>query len=647
MREDKKSRFHLSLSAKILMYVALLTFFMVIFSYIIMEDIAKKSFYNTEVEKAKIIARTVSPLISMAMFLELDSDVDNILEELKKDSNILSVKIFKKGKYYKGFEKSGDQGQTFFVTDTLKGKYSDDILGTIELKYSSKHYNRMLKQFRELLIFFLSVILLVVFFFALFLKKLILPLREIALKLDGYSPKEDLKFEYDSRKDEVGSISRALNNMQESIKEYSAQLEELNRNLEKEVEDKTKEVKEQYYTDPLTKLPNRNRLVKDLKELKKGGLLIINIDDFKEVNDYFGHEIGDMILKGFANRLVNLLKNSNVKIYRLSGDEFAILFQKSMTRSDLSYFINRLLDKIDDMVFLPKENELGIRVTIGATAEMESPLEKADIALKRAKKERISYMIYDRDMKVESEYKRNIELVKKIRRAILDDRVFPFFQPIFHIESMELKNYEALMRIKDQNGHLITPNQFLKVSKKSKFYPDLTKIMFEKCCHRFQNLDCRFSFNLSLEDILNRDTVDFIKDCMQNYSVYEKTIFEIVESEGIENYAEIAKFIKEIKNLGAQIAIDDFGSGYSNFEHLAKLSIDYIKIDGTLIKNLDSDHNSKILVETIVDYAQKRKIETVAEFVSSKTVFDIVKGIGIDYAQGFFLAKPSPKVNCQ
>ncbi len=129
---------------------------------------------------------------------------------------------------------------------------------------------------------------------------------------------------------------------------------------------------------------------------------------------------------------------------------------------------------------------------------------------------------------------------------------------------------------------------------------------------------------------------------MSNPVYKNRIIYEILESEGIENYEEVSGFIKEVKNLGGQISLDDFGAGYSNFEYILKLDVDYIKIDSSLIRNIHSDIYSQIIVETIVGFAQKLGIRTIAEFVHNEDVYEMVKALNIDYSQGFFLSKPKP-----
>ena len=150
---------------------------------------------------------------------------------------------------------------------------------------------------------------------------------------------------------------------------------------------------------------------------------------------------------------------------------------------------------------------------------------------------------------------------------------------------------------------------------------------------------------LSLDDILDKEINGYILDMLAIYNVSNRVIFEIVESEGIENFDKVLEFIKDVKAIGCKIAIDDFGSGYSNFEHLLQLNIDYIKIDGTLIKNLDKDTNAQVVVQTIVDFAKRLDILTVAEFVHNEAVHKEVKNLKIDRTQGFFLAEPQEHTN--
>jgi EAL domain-containing protein (putative c-di-GMP-specific phosphodiesterase class I) len=151
------------------------------------------------------------------------------------------------------------------------------------------------------------------------------------------------------------------------------------------------------------------------------------------------------------------------------------------------------------------------------------------------------------------------------------------------------------------------------------------------------------SINLSFEDILDQSVRDYIdRIYKENPAIFSQLCFEITESEGIKNFHMVSRFIKDMKQRGCQVAIDDFGTGYSNFDYLIRLNIDFLKIDGSLIKNINRERNSRVIVENIVDFTKKMGIRTIAEFVESKALFNEVKKLRIDYSQGYYIGMPKP-----
>jgi EAL domain-containing protein (putative c-di-GMP-specific phosphodiesterase class I) len=174
----------------------------------------------------------------------------------------------------------------------------------------------------------------------------------------------------------------------------------------------------------------------------------------------------------------------------------------------------------------------------------------------------------------------------------------------------------------------------------------LTKIVLEKSFQKFENLPFEFSVNISYEDIENPDFLDFIKELLKKYNISNKVVFEILEDESIKNYNLLISFVDEVKALGCKVAIDDFGSGYSNFEHLLKMNIDYLKIDASLIKNIATNENSYKITKTIIEFAKNLNLKTIAEFVENEEIFNIVRSLGADYSQGYFFSAPIsiPKV---
>ncbi len=644
----KKGLFKFSFKAldqKIVFLAAVTVFFIVAAAFFGVTYLTKEAFYKTEKEKANIIVNTAIPLLQMDLLLELEDQLFEILKAMKKNPDVEAVLLYKDGKLHEAVGKVPEENSLWKIEKDIFAPNTTRKLGKIVLYYKSTNFRHLYHQY----LLWIGVIFLALFlallFVAWYAKNLIKPFRVLANRLKSYTPPQVLDFtNILNNSDEIRSIKEALRNMQNKITSYSKELNEWNRTLERRVQEKTEELKHQFYTDSLTQLPNRLALVEEIESGHIGTLVILNIDDFKQVNDYFGHLVGDEILKKFSFYLKNEVEIDG-KLYRLSGDEFAFAMRRALDKTQLEQLLTKLYNKVESFVFSYKEGEILIRVTMGAANQQYNILEKTDIALKYAKSKRKHFASYNRNLEMERTYKENLEWVHRIAKAIEEDRIVPYFQPISYATNKKVKGFEALMRM-EENGQIVTPFQFIEVAKRSRFYPELTKIMFQKCCQYFQDKACPFSFNLSIEDIENEETVEFLEQTMKKFSLGERIVFEITETEGISNYDIVANFIQKMKSKGAQFSLDDFGSGYSNFEYLSKLQIDYIKIDGSLIKNILNDKNSLIIVETIVEYAKKRGIKSVAEFVSSQEIYEKVRELGVDFVQGFYIGKPAAEVEC-
>jgi diguanylate cyclase (GGDEF)-like protein/PAS domain S-box-containing protein len=406
-----------------------------------------------------------------------------------------------------------------------------------------------------------------------------------------------------------------------------------------------KKIIKRQYTDELTALYNRQKLINDIESFDEFiSLAIINIDDFREFNDLYGHQFGDMILKSVALRIDNILKDKDTTLYKLPSDEYAVLFNATDTQmfeeemKDLSY-------KISKNPLIVDNQELHLSVSIGIAHSKDNLLSKADIALSDAKKYKQEVLVYDVASEVEKKYENNIHWIKKLKDAIESDKIVTYYQPIYNNQTNKVEKYESLVRLIDENGKIITPYFFLEVSKKSRFYNKLTQIVIEQSFKKFANTDCEFSINFSIEDIQNSDTVDFLLKKIERFPDPERVIVEITESEGIQNYSQVAEFIKELHTYGSKVAIDDFGTGYSNFDRILKLNVDYIKIDGSLISDINKNESLKIICETIVMFAKRLGIKIVAEFVSDEGIQKQIQSMGIEYSQGYFIDAPKKDID--
>ncbi len=422
-----------------------------------------------------------------------------------------------------------------------------------------------------------------------------------------------------------------------------------------ELERINKKLEFMLFHDELTMLPNRRALIKDIKNRKhKEGLCLINIDNFKSINDVYGVKIGDQILKEVARRISNCMKNQNhreSKVYKLHADEFAVLhFHKKISIDHYQKVIKSIINELTEKPYVFGDYEIFISVSAGISLSewidnIDELLPTADVALKTAKKEKKHFVFYKDVEKEKKDYAENIYWTKKLVKALRHDQIKVFYQPIYSIKENRITKFECLVRMIDEDGNVISPYKFLEIAKISKIYPELTKRVVKESFSYCQNCKYEFSINIDIQDILNEDVVEFIIDNIKKYNVGDRLVFEFLETESIGNYEIIKDFINEMKKFGCKFAIDDFGSGYSNFERLMELNISYIKIDSSFIKKLPYDPDSHKIVKLINDFAHTIGAQTIAEFVSSKEIFDKVVELGIDHAQGFYIGEPKPQVD--
>ena len=416
--------------------------------------------------------------------------------------------------------------------------------------------------------------------------------------------------------------------------------------LSRELHVMQKSLIEQFYIDPLTGLPNLYQLRHDLEEATRFTLIIANIDNFKLLNNFYGFVVGDFILESFAKTLKSEL--SDTRVYRIAGDEFAILLSEKMNFYTLKAYVSQLCKKLTHIKYAYAQTEIYVDSTLSSSASESNDdiFSKVSMAQKFAKKKQLKYWIFEDSMPFAQEYENNLKYATKVRKAIVDcSGIVPYFQLIIDNETGVVVKFESLSRMIDEEGIIHTPHNFIPVAKMIKVYDKITTTIIEKTFEIFEHNSYDFSINLSFEDIVNQDIYDFIIQKLHDSHMGERLTFELLESERVNDYNKVVHFFNEIKRYGAKVAIDDFGSGFSNFSYIIKLNPDFIKIDGSLIKDIDKDKNAQIVVETIVAFSKKMGIKTVAEFVHSSTVLSTVKQLGIDYSQGYFIDMPSPQIN--
>jgi len=397
------------------------------------------------------------------------------------------------------------------------------------------------------------------------------------------------------------------------------------------------------YTDKLTNLPNRNKLKKDLEEDAQHLVALLDIDEFSTINDLFGEKIGDTILFELANKLKDYFNEDDYTVYRIEADKFTIVDKGNNQNIEEFYdFCKAFIHKIEKESLLIDEDEIDINITIGiAQGDGAKAFKYSQRVINYARTKLQKIMIYNESFKIQQSFEENIKWVKQLRIGFRENLFQAYFQPIVDTKTKEIFKYEALIRYITKEGVEVAPFHFINVAKKTKLYPNIIKIVIQDAFKLIKNKNKKVSVNISFDDIGNEETTSFIYEILEKNKEYSQFLeFEILESEEISDFDEVSKFITEIKKFNCVIGVDDFGAGYSNFNLLTLLDIDFVKIDGSLIEKINTSKDLEIIVNTIANFSKEFKVKTVAEYVSNEDIYNKIKELNIDYCQGYYFDKP-------
>jgi len=417
------------------------------------------------------------------------------------------------------------------------------------------------------------------------------------------------------------------------------------KHLEEEIQKRTKELEQKLYYDDLTGLLNRYSFFEDVKKLDTPIVFMVDINDFKTINEIYGTDVGSQVLREFAKFLKDFASAKEYHVYRLSADEFIILDEsKHIDYEKYERLLKEFFTQLNDFKVESANDTITIEVTVGISTSQHDAFECATIALEYAKKHKKSSMMYSSAIDRRSRDQNALVWKDRIKSAIAKNNIVAVYQGIVNKRG-EVVKYETLMRIKNEDGELITPYHFLEISIKTRLYARLSSVVIFEGLKTIHRLHKSVTLNFTYSDIRNQALVEEIELYLKAYSdIGPLMVMEITESESIQNFEDIQKFIKRFKKYGVKFAIDDFGSGFSNFEHILEIEPDFIKIDGSLIKNIDKDEKSFILVKAIVGFSHQLGIKVIAEYVHSKEVFEILKSLDVDEYQGFYFYQPQETI---
>lgn len=417
--------------------------------------------------------------------------------------------------------------------------------------------------------------------------------------------------------------------------------------------------------DVLTGLYNRRRFHEELQKninmaQRLGyefGLLFIDLDQFKFINDTLGHHTGDKYLVSVARNLRETLRETDI-IGRLGGDEFAVIVPKGGP-ADLGNVSKKILaalgsssDGDNDALKTHISASIGIAIYPQHGTGADELLAKADAAMYTAKAggKNIYHIFDDTDNQL-VQMQEKLHWEERIRSALATDGFLLHYQPIINIQSGVLSHHEALLRMLDsETGEIIAPASFMEIAERFGLIYDIDLWVLEEAIRILasegrNNLPTTLAVNISGRSLGKMDLVGKISGFLDHYEVKaEKLIIEVTETAAVENIVQANNFIDTLHRLGCRVALDDFGAGFSSLRYLKHLSIDSIKIDGSFIRDISEDSSNRMLVKAICDIAQGLNVSTVAEYVDNDNTLEILKQLGVNYGQGFFLGKPQPSL---
>lgn len=395
----------------------------------------------------------------------------------------------------------------------------------------------------------------------------------------------------------------------------------------------------QQRTDKLTGLPSRARLIEDLNRQQPSQLALMDVRSFKSFNDYYGIATGDRILVELAAELKQRCAVLGIEVYRLHGAHFALMPGNTLNNASFHGHIAGLASELQRNAIAVNGEYFDMDFFFGIGRGAGRLMTFAESALQKAKHDNATNHVVelgDEDF----DHTENIFWLNEIREALSENRLTSFYQPIVPGNAgAGEERYESLLRMIGREGEVIPPLRFLDLAKKSRYYPQITRKVIEDAIAVASSRDLSISVNLSAEDIENPETSAFI---LEQLSVHggHNLIFEITETESIRDYSLVKQFVEGVRAWQSKIAIDDFGSGYSNYSYLIEIQPDFIKIDGSIIARVLLDEKSRLITESIVEFAHKIDAKVVAEFVSSEDIATVLRDMGVDYFQGFHFGKP-------
>jgi len=567
-------------------------------------------------------------------------------EKELRDSDPLIQESFKSGE--DSLTKLGDDSLRYIYPVKTKQECLEchrraklgDINGLIDVVYPIKNIKVSLDFIMDMVVIYLTVIMLLL---SIALQSslrsfIIRPISKVTGVVQNVIDHLDLSQRIASvtHVTEIQHLVAYFNKMLSAMQGYNRKLEELSA------------------IDPMTGLYNRRKFNEFIEHEvvvanrynKKFSLLMLDLDNFKHINDTFGHPIGDLLLKKFTKMIKKRLRRSDV-FARFGGDEFGILLSETDhdPAMETAEKIRKMVANTDIKLPVGKVNmttSIGLITYPDHVADEEQLIAAMDIAMYKAKRSGKNRVMSVNQM----EYQATTEVFARghqVRQALLDDRIDAYLQPIIDVAKNEVYGYEVLARIKEDDK-VVNAADFIELAEDLGMGEEIDLRVFEKGlkAKKLQKLEGkRLFFNLSSHSFCSVEHMNRIPEILAEMDVSpQEVVLEITEREALPHISELSSLINELRAKGLAFALDDFGSGFSSFMYLKYLPVDFIKIEGTFVRHMAHDERDRIMVEHIHTLSEKFGIQTIAEYVEDETIHGLLDEIGIHYGQGFHYGHP-------
>ena len=503
------------------------------------------------------------------------------------------------------------------------------------------------------------VALAALFFYVQFSRLVIVPIDHLIdvtkkISIGDYRPKIDI-----ASSDEIGELAEAFRTM-------GAQLNDSN-----------EKIRQLAFFDPLTKLPNRETLLYSLKNLIDTsernhtllGILFIDLDDFKKVNDRLGHSAGDELLVVVGERLINCLRSSDVVtgngtvgegfageealVSRRGGDEFNAIISGVSSARDIALIAERLISDINEPVTI-NGSQVNVGASIGVAifpfdgADADTLLHNADLAMYEAKAlGKNKYYLFAES--INTQVHERLEMEQRITMGLRRSEFELYFQPKILLQSMRIGGFEALIRWKNPEEGLVSPAEFIPLAEESQLIHDIGRWVIAEAFDHIQVWQhslpegVRVAINVSARQVAQESFAENFISLAEQFDVPLTRIeIELTETSILTDETLVIQHLHRLRKAGVSVSLDDFGTGYSSLTFLRNLPIDSVKIDRSFVSRLEEDQESKEIIASVLELCQKLKLDTVAEGVETEAQAEYLTAHGCTQGQGYLFSRPMP-----